>query len=105
MGDTLRRKMPKIFGFLYFRLSTSSELFLPTTNDFFLISELFYTMTTEDNGNIGLLKPTLSSTEDLSEYTDADESMSAPTEFLAEVSLYFLLYFERGCQTITGNLY
>lgn len=41
-------------------------------------------MTTEDNGNIGLLKPTLSSTEDLSEYTDADESMSAPTEFLAE---------------------
>ncbi|XP_044762193.1 serine/threonine-protein phosphatase 4 regulatory subunit 2 [Coccinella septempunctata] len=41
-------------------------------------------MTTEDNGNIGLLKPTVSSTEDLSEYTDADESMSAPTEFLAE---------------------
>ncbi|KAK9879207.1 hypothetical protein WA026_004055 [Henosepilachna vigintioctopunctata] len=41
-------------------------------------------MTTEDNGNIGFMKPTLSSTEDLSEYTDADESMSAPTEFLAE---------------------
>ncbi|CAG9837509.1 unnamed protein product [Diabrotica balteata] len=43
-------------------------------------------MTTEDNGNImaGLLKPTSSSTEDLSEYTDADESISAPTEILAE---------------------
>jgi len=26
------------------------------------------------------------SAEDLSEYTDADESISAPTEFLAEVS-------------------
>lgn len=42
-------------------------------------------MTTEDNGNVSLLKPT-SSSEDLSEYTDADESISAPTEFLAEVS-------------------
>lgn len=43
-------------------------------------------MTTEDNGNIGaVLKPTSSSNEDLSEYTDADESISAPTEFLAEV--------------------
>ncbi|XP_076252265.1 uncharacterized protein LOC143191255 [Rhynchophorus ferrugineus] len=42
-------------------------------------------MTTEDNGNIGgILKPTSSSNEDLSEYTDADESISAPTEFLAE---------------------
>ncbi|XP_022911966.1 uncharacterized protein [Onthophagus taurus] len=41
-------------------------------------------MTTEDNGNIGLLNPTSSSNEDLSEYTDADESISAPTEFLAE---------------------
>ncbi|KAL1505884.1 hypothetical protein ABEB36_005339 [Hypothenemus hampei] len=43
-------------------------------------------MTTEnDNGNIGgNLKPTSSSNEDLSEYTDADESISAPTEFLAE---------------------
>ncbi|KAJ3621463.1 hypothetical protein MTP99_003593 [Tenebrio molitor] len=41
-------------------------------------------MTTEDNGNVGLLKPTSSSNEDLSEYTDADESISAPTEFLAE---------------------
>ncbi|KAI4457619.1 hypothetical protein MML48_7g00012147 [Holotrichia oblita] len=41
-------------------------------------------MTTEDNGNIGLHKPTSSSNEDLSEYTDADESISAPTEFLAE---------------------
>ncbi|KAF5298607.1 hypothetical protein FQR65_LT09702 [Abscondita terminalis] len=38
---------------------------------------------TEDNGNVSLLKPT-SSSEDLSEYTDADESISAPTEFLAE---------------------
>lgn len=42
-------------------------------------------MATEDNGNIGLLKPMSSSNEDLSEYTDADESISAPTEFLAEV--------------------
>lgn len=42
-------------------------------------------MSTEDNGNVGLLKPTSSSNEDLSEYTDADESISAPTEFLAEV--------------------
>ncbi|EEZ97312.1 glutamate-rich protein 2 [Tribolium castaneum] len=41
-------------------------------------------MTSEDNGNVGLLKPTSSSNEDLSEYTDADESISAPTEFLAE---------------------
>ncbi|KAK4883158.1 hypothetical protein RN001_006477 [Aquatica leii] len=38
---------------------------------------------TEDNGNVSLLKPT-SSSEDVSEYTDADESISAPTEFLAE---------------------
>lgn len=42
-------------------------------------------MASEDNGNVGLLKPTSSSNEDLSEYTDADESISAPTEFLAEV--------------------
>lgn len=44
-------------------------------------------MATEDNGNImaGLFKPTSSSNEDLSEYTDADESISAPTEILAEV--------------------
>lgn len=58
-------------------------------------------MSNEDNGNLcagvgsganpggnlgsgSLLKPTSSSTEDLSEYTDADESISAPTEFLAE---------------------
>ncbi|XP_019865761.1 protein rtoA isoform X3 [Aethina tumida] len=41
-------------------------------------------MTTEDNGNVGYMKPTSSSNEDLSEYTDADESISAPTEFLAE---------------------
>lgn len=37
------------------------------------------------------------STEDLSqslsEYTDADESMSAPTEFLAEVSLKIIIVF------------
>lgn len=52
-------------------------------------------MTTEDNGNIGaVLKPTSSSNEDLSEYTDADESISAPTEFLAEVKhlLYCIVY-------------
>lgn len=48
-------------------------------------------MATEDNGNNivnpegCLLKPNSSSNEDLSEYTDADESISAPTEFLAEV--------------------
>lgn len=47
-----------------------------------------FTMNTEDNGNIGLLKPLSSSNEDLSEYTDADESISAPTEFLAEVKIY-----------------
>ncbi|GLV44112.1 uncharacterized protein CBL_12592 [Carabus blaptoides fortunei] len=55
-------------------------------------------MSNEDNGNLctsssgsgagvvgtSLHKPTSSSTEDLSEYTDADESISAPTEFLAE---------------------
>lgn len=48
-------------------------------------------MAAEDNGNVGLLKPTSSSNEDLSEYTDADESISAPTEFLAEVNLNCLL--------------
>lgn len=47
-------------------------------------------MATEDNGNVGLLKPTSSSNEDLSEYTDADESISAPTEFLAEVNTQLL---------------
>lgn len=49
----------------------------------------------EENGNgnlVGLLKPTSSSNEDLSEYTDADESISAPTEFLAEVSLSILIF-------------
>lgn len=43
-----------------------------------------------ENGNIGIVKPLSSSAEDLSEYTDADESISsAPTEFLAEVIHYF----------------
>ncbi|CAG9769517.1 unnamed protein product [Ceutorhynchus assimilis] len=52
-------------------------------------------MTTEDNGNIGgILKPTSSSNEDLSEYTDADESISAPTEFLAEI-LFFAMASNR----------
>lgn len=37
------------------------------------------------NATLSVHKPTSSSTEDLSEYTDADESISAPTEFLAEV--------------------
>lgn len=46
---------------------------------------------TEDNGNIGLMKPLSSSNEDLSEYTDADESISAPTEILAEVIMLFLI--------------
>lgn len=41
-------------------------------------------MSTESNGNIEIIKPVSSSNEDLSEYTDADESISAPTEFLAE---------------------
>ncbi|VEN60250.1 unnamed protein product [Callosobruchus maculatus] len=49
-------------------------------------------MSAEDNGNLPssgggggvLIKPNSSSNEDLSEYTDADESISAPTEFLAE---------------------
>lgn len=50
-------------------------------------------MATEDNGNVGLLKPNSSSNEDLSEYTDADESISAPTEFLAEVCVYHFLFY------------
>lgn len=50
-------------------------------------------MASEDNGNVGLLKPTSSSNEDLSEYTDADESISAPTEFLAEVCFFFGLFY------------
>lgn len=45
-----------------------------------------------ENGNIGIAKPLSSSAEDLSEYTDADESISsAPTEFLAEVIPHFQL--------------
>lgn len=41
----------------------------------------------EINGNpVGICTPN-SSSEDLSQYTDADESMSAPTEILAEVKL------------------
>ena len=40
----------------------------------------------EINGNIPEnLGVTSESTEDLSEYADADESISAPTELLAEV--------------------
>lgn len=52
----------------------------------------------ETNGNIigdrrGTLHSTLTgSIEDLSEYTDADESISAPTEFLAEVKLHNFLF-------------
>lgn len=53
-------------------------------------------MTTEDNGNVSLLKPTSSSNEDLSEYTDADESISAPTEFLAEVIFLFSVSRDTG---------
>lgn len=45
-------------------------------------------MMTEDNGNVSFMKHT-SSSEDLSEYTDADESISAPTEVLAEVCSNF----------------
>lgn len=39
------------------------------------------------------------SVEDLSEYTDADESMSAPTEILAEVNISkfsHCTYFAKG---------
>lgn len=43
-----------------------------------------------NNGGSGIQLPTSMSNDDLSqslsEYTDADESISAPTEFLAEVS-------------------
>lgn len=45
-----------------------------------------------NNATTAIALPTSPSTDDLSqslslsEYTDADESMSAPTEFLAEVS-------------------
>ena len=39
---------------------------------------------------LGLTSTPRSSVEDLSEYTDADESISsAPTEFLAEVCIYY----------------
>lgn len=58
----------------------------------------------ESNGNLAVgtnnsLTSSVSNEDlSLSEYTDADESMSAPTEFLAEVSLTiicstFLIYF------------
>lgn len=50
-------------------------------------------MSAEDNGNVDL-KPTSSSNEDLSEYTDADESISAPTECLAEVWIFLMLYYQ-----------
>lgn len=44
-----------------------------------------------NNGGNNILLPTSMSSDDLSqslsEYTDADESISAPTEFLAEVRL------------------
>lgn len=40
----------------------------------------------EINGNTVGLSGSNSSNEDLSQYTDADESMSAPTEILAEVN-------------------
>lgn len=45
----------------------------------------------EDNGNVSCIKPNSSSNEDLSEYTDADESISAPTEILAEVGEMLLV--------------
>lgn len=51
-------------------------------------------MAGEPNGNVGKSnfltagpRPHGSSNEDLSEYTDADESVSAPTEFLSEVRI------------------
>lgn len=40
-------------------------------------------------------KPHGSSNEDLSEYTDADESVSAPTEFLSEVFIRFNFSFHK----------
>lgn len=49
----------------------------------------------ESNGNLAIgtnnsLTSSVSNEDlSLSEYTDADESMSAPTEFLAEVSFVF----------------
>lgn len=45
--------------------------------------------TTTSTNNKQQQLTTSSSVEDLSEYTDADESISAPTEILAEVSLQF----------------
>lgn len=44
----------------------------------------------EVNGNLSQkLSPSSNSTEDISDYTDADESISAPTEILAEVRKYY----------------
>lgn len=47
----------------------------------------------EINGNT-LKSGSNSSNEDLSQYTDADESMSAPTEILAEVNIRYLINYE-----------
>lgn len=62
----------------------SNSLFLDESNG----NGLFAQKTQGTNLNINSTLPTSTSNEDLSqslsEYTDADESMSAPTEFLAE---------------------
>lgn len=62
-------------------------------------NQLLQTITIEEsNGNLadGTNNSLTSSVSNedlsLSEYTDADESMSAPTEFLAEVSCWSLLF-------------
>lgn len=57
----------------------------------------------ECNGNLpdkGV--PSSSSVEDLSDYTDADESISAPTEILAEVHCLLIgsVYWSKGVELV-----
>lgn len=63
-------------------------------------------METEVNGNCANSKKSSvaasSSVEDLSEYTDADESISAPTEILAEVII--IISSSSGLITLTNDL-
>lgn len=64
--------------------------------------------TSPSNGGSSIQLPTSMSNDDLSqslsEYTDADESISAPTEFLAEVS-NSLFMFKRRMYCIYAKLY
>lgn len=91
-------------------------------NTFFIIKLIIifkiYRMIEESNGNSLLTGKTqntdivaspsiddLSQSLSISEYTDADESMSAPTEFLAEVNYQmFQIYRERDKQNMKVQL-